>query len=76
VLDDWDRALDANGSALDAVESMKVYDDGELLWHRQRLRDERRWLTRVRHMGAYDPLPRLSAHPQNPDRESAAVPSK
>jgi hypothetical protein len=66
LLDLWGRALDANGTALDAVAPMKVYADAELLWRRQRLRDERDWLARLRAMGAYAALPTLYACPQKP----------
>jgi hypothetical protein len=64
VLDVWDDALDANESALDAVATMKVYADAELLWRRQRLRDERDWLARLRAMGMYAAL-RTSAKARN-----------
>jgi hypothetical protein len=66
VLDLWDDALNANESALDAVATMKVYADAELLWRRQRLRDERDWLARLRAMGPYAALPILCARPQKP----------
>ncbi|HEY8776532.1 MAG TPA: hypothetical protein VIM33_08665 [Gaiellaceae bacterium] len=66
ILDLWAGALNANGSALDAVEDMKVYADEELHRRRQRLSVERRWLARLREVGTYDPLPRLCAHPQKP----------
>jgi hypothetical protein len=62
----WDGALDANGSALDAVAATKAYADGELRWLRRRLRDERNWLARLKAMGACDALPTLCARPQKP----------
>ena len=66
VLEVWDDAVEANESALDAVASMKVYADAELLWRRQCLRDERDWLARLRAMGIYDVLPTLCVRPQKP----------
>jgi hypothetical protein len=66
LLDLWGSALDANGRALDAVAPMKVYADAELLWRRQRLRDERDWLAHLRAMGAYAALPIFYACPQKP----------
>jgi hypothetical protein len=66
LLDLWSSALDANGTALDAVAPLQVYADAELLWRRQRLRDEREWLARLRAMGPYAALPTLYACPQKP----------
>ena len=66
VLGVWDGALDANESALDAVASMKVYADAELVWRRQCLRDERDWLARLRAKGTYAALPILCVRPQKP----------
>jgi hypothetical protein len=66
VLDVWDSALDANERALDAVASMKVYADAELLWRRQCLRNERDWLARLKAMGTYAALPILCVRPQKP----------
>ena len=66
LLEFWDGALDANGRALDAVTATKTYENGELQWLRQRLRDERNWLACLKAMGVYDVLPTLCARPQKP----------
>jgi hypothetical protein len=74
LLNAWDRALAASVGALDAVEDMNVYGDAELRRCLRRLRDERRWLARLREMKTYGRLPPLCAHPQKSVRGIGSVP--
>jgi hypothetical protein len=59
LIETWDRVFDATEQALNAAEGTKVLPGPELLWRRQRLGEERRWLVRLKELGPYDPLPRL-----------------
>jgi hypothetical protein len=50
-METWNRVLDATEQALSAAEATNVLAGPELLWRRQRLTEERRWLVRLRSSG-------------------------
>jgi hypothetical protein len=55
-METWNRVLDATEQALSAAEATNVLAGPELLWRRQRLTEERRWLVRLKELGPYDPF--------------------
>jgi Protein of unknown function (DUF5661) len=76
VLESWERALAASERALDSAVAVGTYAGPDLSTRRRLRAEERRWFARLKQIGSYDPLPRLTLDPQNPHGESAPAPMR